>query len=1346
MAMTKRSLSSLLLAATIAVGGIVSPASDLLAQDWSVEGGDDRRQEIVRRYKVLLERNPTEGLAFKKLLEFAGGPVGLERLIAEYRKKSEAAPENTTYLVILGHLLKANDSFDEALVSYTQALDVEIKGDPPIPALLGRGEVLTLLGKQKEATADFERALEIEKDRDGRQQILRKLADLAFAQRDWERAQDYYGRLIELDPRNEFLRLEYAQVLVKHKRYDIALEQYDALIDIAGRDVKTRATTMRDKGDLLEMMGKQEEALSLYKKAQGYVRSSNWLYRELEQRIIGVHRNRDTLDHYIEQKAKAWGRPSYDQAMILGGLYDEIGQEEKSYEMYLLATKKNRRAIEPRQRVISILQRRGDSKAVIAAYEDLVRVSPSQPRFRIELAKLHFRNGDTKSAERILSQARSRFSRDPEALVQLADIYMRFGMSKDALEVYKRLVRAQPGNDAFIVSLGEYYYQDGETERAVETWKKLLDSSLSSPDAHAQLGLVFVEHNMVERGISHYEKAVALDAENLEIRRGLAMAYEIGRYWERAVETWRDLLDAPSAPDAAVAEARSRIIGIYKRQNRLRTKLREFKDRFDAAPSDRDAGLFLAEAYLNLDDPESAERVWRKMIEADGVVDAEDVEALQRLERVYSERGAHDEAIAVLQKLAELRPAVARDYYQRIADLSLKSFDDDQAVRYAKMALEANPDDANAHAQLGEVWAKMQQTDKAIESYRAALDLDPRAFDVYFALAELLLEKGETERAEALYRKVASGATDESMIGRAARGALGLARDDVSIELLEREIAPLVFSSPPRPIYREIMLEIYSRLAAPLISASAFGAAVEKEKERALTSFSDRAFPLLLDAAQSQDIGQRQRAITMLAELRAAPASLSLANMVNDSSDPLRLEALGALARIGDSRAATPLVRALDDESVEVRDAAAWALGAVGDAQAARRLRQIVEQGQSSRQRGLAALSLGRLRDKESAPLLLARLQKLSAQNYTDSVATPLVVALGLIGHAPSVEELAKVMRTSTGRAGDAAAWALGQIETDDALRALLEAYWSEDERSRIRGRRGLLGRAESDSDRPIVGRLDTEVKFLDSRRQTFDVPALQDQLDASLRFVPNSDVSTLVNTSSSIVAEVAAARLGSEASALVLSDLLQGPSLGLGGENIDDTKTEAAYLSLLRKVAPALRRSAMDEGAPGADEALVLLGRLGERGDTGEIIGAARSTSASRRERAASALAYHLADTKALSAVVSLLSDESPHVRVAAARALSHAPESISSPPIDALIARLDDPYPSVQAVAATALGALGGARATSSIATRLESASPIVRASMLRALAQIGTPEAKNAIKPWRERPDWRIPQGTW
>ena len=508
-------LCAALLCAALALGSASLSPQDAQAQDddWSVQGGSDRTQEIVRRYKQLLERSPVEGLALRKLIETVGSAKGLDRLIEEYRKKSEEDPDRVAYHLILGHLLKARNDYEGAEAAYSAAIE---RAPDDATAYIGRGQARMALQRDKESTADFERALELERDRTKKQDILRKLADLAFNQRDWERAQAYYDQLVELDRNNEFLRMEYAQVLLKYKRYDKALEQYEALLRIAGGDTKARATTLRDMGDLFEKMGDDERALATYDKAMSSIREGNWLHREIEARIANLYRRSDRLPEYLAERSKRWRNPSYDQAMILAGIHEELGDEERAFDLYKKASAKNRRSPDPRIKIIQILQRRGDSKGVVQGYKDLIRTSPSNARYRFDLAKLFFRNGDRKQAMRTLDEIARRFRRDEEIMVALADTYMRLDAADEALAVYKKLVRDDPKNDTFLIGLGEYHYQNGEVERAVEIWERLLSSRLSKAEAHAQLGLVFIEHNMVARGIEHYERAVEIAPEERE--------------------------------------------------------------------------------------------------------------------------------------------------------------------------------------------------------------------------------------------------------------------------------------------------------------------------------------------------------------------------------------------------------------------------------------------------------------------------------------------------------------------------------------------------------------------------------------------------------------------------------------------------------------------------------------------------------------------------------------------------------------------------------------------------------------------------------------------------------------
>ena len=322
----------------------------------------------------------------------------------------------------------------------------------------------------------------------------------------------------------------------------------------------------------------------------------------------------------------------------------------------------------------------------------------------------------------------------------------------------------------------------------------------------------------------------------------LAIAYENGRRWDLAVETWKKTIEVATQP-THVAEARSRIIGLYKRQNRLRQVIREFRERFEQTPPDLEAGYFLAEAYSKMSQPEEAVAVYRKIIQADGKVDKEDIDALTQLEKALTQRGENKEAIEILEQLAELRPLRAKEYYHRIAELSLKTYEDDKAVRFAKLALEKNPDDATAHARLGDVYAKMQRMEEALKEYRTAIDLDPRSFPNYFALAEILLDLGQREEAKELYRAVALKAFDDQMILVAARQAMALSRSYGELEFLEGELAPLVFRSPPKPVYRKVMLEMYGRMTVSMIAERNYGN-IDKEEQERLKRVGTRAFPV----------------------------------------------------------------------------------------------------------------------------------------------------------------------------------------------------------------------------------------------------------------------------------------------------------------------------------------------------------------------------------------------------------------------------------------------------------------------------------------------------------------------
>lgn len=1368
-------LRNLGIALIIACAAPLAPSTLFAQDDWQVDGGDERRREIVKRYKTLLERSPTEGLAFRKLLDYVGTGKGLEKLTAEYAKRVENNPENATLRLILGHLFKAANEYDKALAEYEKA--VEIEPDNPV-VWLSRGSVHVLLQRGEKATADFEKALELEKDRNKKQEILRKLADTAFAQRDWDRAQKYYDQLVNLDPRNEYLRMEYAQVLVQYKRYDKALEQYDKLYELAGGDTKARATTLRDMGDLYEKMGKDDEAIDTYERAMKLVRSSNWLHRELEQRIVGVYRRTDRLAELVAQYEKKWSRPNYDQAMLLGQLYDEMGQEDKALEMFETAVRRNRRATDPRLRVIRIKERRGDDKGVIKGYKELISIAPNEGRFYFDLVRLYFRLGDRKEAERLLDRIERRFRRDPDVHVMLADTYMRFDMQEEALDIYRKLVRMDPKNDAYILGLGEYYYQNGEVDDAVETWMKLLNSSLQEAEAHAKLGQVLSEHGLVEKGLHHFEKAVEAAPDDTNVRRGLALAYERARRWQQAIDAWNFILATADQPLSA-NEARTRIINIYQRQNKLRSKMREFAGKFSANPDDVHSGLFVAEGHVKLVEYDKAESVLAKIAERARTKDPEavvpvvqaqagnlsgatqamtwkqaEMTALLALERLYQQNNNLEKGIAVLQRLAELMPGRSRDYYHRIADLSLKLYEDDQAVHYATLAVQMNPDDAMAQARLGDVYQKMGKLESAAAQYRQAIDLDPRAFEITMKLAEILLEIGQLAEAEELYRRIVKKANDENLILVASRRAVALAEVADRLAEVEEDFYGLVYKTPPKPVYRKVMLELYDRMSNPYVARDRYGVRSDRAgAAKQLDEIGQRALPVLIDALSSDEVGQRILAVRLLGDLRQPNAALPLSRMVDDPADPLRMPAAIAVAQIGDPRGSAPLIRVTEDSNPTMRELSTWALGAIGGTSAVDRLAVILREGQSWREQVMAAISLGRIGSKPAVDALLAYHETLSGARYSDSTSVAVVWALGRAGDPRSATVLGDALKSASDRVGTVAAWSLAQIGDEQATRLLLEAHWSETPSIQARAGRGLVQLASGKTNEGSTRRVDEirrEIKFINDRNPDVAVESMLQELERSASVVVPTDAVEFIESNASLIADVAREQMKTPVGrATVTSDLLDvDGDVALGVLTSTEPTTEeratrrrTAIRSIVKKLHSSLRDAAKGEGRA-ALHAVGLLGVIGDQADLPLIMAKLDSEDAAGRRHALAALAgFSSASVK--SNLVEATRDADYRVRVAALRALGGVLASSSeTAAVDAAKDGLDDEFPTVRIAAATALGSMGAASAVRDLLAALQRDRNLrVQVAVLEALTKIESPEARNVLQRFQTHSDLRL-----
>ncbi|MBC7172714.1 MAG: tetratricopeptide repeat protein, partial [Polyangiaceae bacterium] len=399
---------------------------------------------------------------------------------------------------------------------------------------------------------------------------------------------------------------------------------------------------------------------------------------------------------------------------------------------------------------------------VIAEYRSLIASAPREPRFVVELAQVLLSVGRRDEAISLAESTGRKHPRDVAVHRALADLYTRFGEERRAASEIALLARIDAQDPAHLIALGAQQLGEGNREAAITTFRRILTAVRDRGEAHGTLARVYADHDLLDLAEQEYRLAVTSMPDEVRSLRGLAEVLERIREGETrsdrqrrdldAIASWQKVLEGSGDDRVARREARRRIVGIWARRGQLRSRVAEWERAFDATPPDAEAGRFLAEARLQTRPPDTAGAlaVLAKLSE----IAPGDIESLLALERARVAAGDRAGAIDVLGRLLEADPRRAPHYLERMSEHAHALYRDGDAVRYAEEAVRRQPDDAQAHRRLGDLYRARQDMDRAVASYNRAIERNDRLFSTYFELAEIHVAAGRLTEADRLYRHV----------------------------------------------------------------------------------------------------------------------------------------------------------------------------------------------------------------------------------------------------------------------------------------------------------------------------------------------------------------------------------------------------------------------------------------------------------------------------------------------------------------------------------------------------------------------------------------------------------------
>jgi tetratricopeptide (TPR) repeat protein/HEAT repeat protein len=1255
---------------------------------------------LIQRYQSILEQDPGAAFPLERLAQLYRERDGnLDALIRYFEERAAQAgvTGRRAKLSLAGAYIHAGAP------ARAEALYQEVLTADPDSEIAARklAHLLAERGDKQAARARLSPTLRLSLPDAVREESLRALITWSLDLSDIEAARKFHAELVQKAQGSFFVRAELGRLLMDRRLFGPAEAEYRRLVEAARGDNRTLAPALRDLGKALSALGKHDEALQVLNDAEQRMGKQSGLRLEVLELLVEVYRTAERLPELVARLERNPAR-DVDELVLLGGLYEETGHVDRAMDSYERALRQKPDAIEVRLKVVQLLQLQGELDKVIAHYQKLVTIAPTNPDFAFRLAEAHLQRGKPLDAQRVLSALEARSRADEGTLAALVDFYERVGDPDRALALLEKL--AHGDSPRHLVELGDRYFARGETERALKIWQRLSKDPNDAASLHT-LGEVYLDHDLPDQAIVALAQAMKLAPGQTRFAKSYGVALERAgagspssstraRYYREAQQLWEQLLArAGSENDGNLArEARQHIVTLWSLTGTLGERTAPLSRRFEAVPPDLSAGRLLAETELRLRRHAAAEKTLRRIIEqAPG-----DIDSYLRLERALTQLGRIDDAIRVLAQLCELDPSRAKEYYQRMATYAAESYQDDRAIDYAARAVQLGPDDAQGHQRLGEMYRERQDIEHAIAEFRQALAKNDRLFPVHFQLAELLLNRQEVDEADQLLRHVMRASPDEQLISRAARLSMQIHLGRGTLESLEKELLPIALGHPGRPIYRRLLVEIYGALAFPLAnqakSRDREGAAAARA---ALAKLGQRAVKPLLDALGDPRDTQQRIAIELLSHIQnksAGPALLSFAT--SDAEPDLRLRAMLAAGALSDvalqPRFEDVVFREGGSEADPVSMAAIWALGNLQSATARPALLRLLEERAPS-VRALAVLGLSRLASARDGRLFADIVDSPDQALVTRAAAA---FALGELGDARGSEGILALIDVSDVVVRAAATASLARLSAPGARAAIAAALVSPDAELVAAGVQAACVIGAGSSSRAAPGGLPMPDGRVDARA------ILQELLPNECS--PNAEASALALLAPELAEAASRAAQASPAQARSLASALLGKQgqtdfLPLGAHlDAADPPRAARAREGIERIAQAViepfLRLAEHPGADVRQAALRWLASRPEGTARAAVVKALHDPDATVQRTGLNALSER-PDQAGAEAVASLLAEsESWSVRRQAAQVLEQMGETGALGVVRQSLtkAALDDAYSLVRDAAARALYAI--------------------------------------------------------
>jgi tetratricopeptide (TPR) repeat protein len=499
-----------------------------------------------------------------------------------------------------------------------------------------------------------------------------------------------------------------------------------------------------------ELLLRFEEALEFYQKALICDEHADYISEKIPILLLRLERTNET---------EAW------LADYLQANPDKTGMR-MLYAKVLLKQKKNAEAMREYQ---LISERHPDDVAILLLLSEMY-IAAHQPE----------------RAEPLLNRIFDKDANSYLGHILMARLRQAVGNTDAAVEHYQKALKRNWSSD-LEMELGELYIKAERYNEAVRLYRGLIERDGQNEGARVALVHVYLLQKNDSQAIAELNQLKTITEQPQRVDLTIARLYAKQKQYDRAIAIVEKILVKEDLP-----EARYFLAVLQIQKGRLAKALKQVRLIKPSAPEYADAFILEIRILREQDKSEEAKLLLQEQIQAGRLRNSEHyimLAALYQMEGrddlskstllqgiavfpndenllyeyglLLESDGDHDAALAVMQKIIEIKPdhAAALNFVgYSWADTEVNL---DQALDYIQRAIELKPENGYIHDSLGWVYYRLGKLDQAIKALQTAVKLSPDDAAIHDHLGDVYLESGRIREALQTYRKALKLSRDD---------------------------------------------------------------------------------------------------------------------------------------------------------------------------------------------------------------------------------------------------------------------------------------------------------------------------------------------------------------------------------------------------------------------------------------------------------------------------------------------------------------------------------------------------------------------------------------------------------